>query len=69
MTAFVGDDEPNLPDADWCPDCGCSRYVAEWDWDVDVAKDGPDGPECEFAILDCGHYVTTGRKRAQGTSR
>ena len=67
--AFVGDDEADLPDPEWCEDCGCPRFVAEWDWEVDVSRDGPDGPEWQVAILDCGHYVTTGRKRAQAGIR
>ena len=67
--AFVGDDEADLALPEWCSDCGCARRVDEWDWEVDVSRDGPDGPEWQVAILDCGHYTTTGQKRAQGSAR
>lgn len=58
-------DRSEDPTPEWCEDCGCPRHVTEWSWEVDVNRDGPDGPEHRVAYLDCGHYVTTGQHRAQ----
>jgi hypothetical protein len=57
--------DPELPAPEWCPECGCARFVDSFEWEVDVSRDGPDGPEWELAILDCGHDVATGRRRGQ----
>lgn len=59
------DDDLDRPAPEWCNDCGCSRFIDGFEWEVDVSRDGPDGPEWELAVLDCGHAVATGRRRGQ----
>lgn len=55
----------DTPEPEWCEECGCPRYIADRSWEVDVSRDGPDGPEYLIAILDCDHQLTLAGPRSQ----